>query len=183
MMLVTRLAIPDVVLLEPRVFRDDRGHFYESFNAHDFAEATGVNAAFVQDNQSLSARMVLRGLHYQLAPHAQGKLVRAVTGAVFDVAVDIRRSSATYGRWVGAELSAENRRQLWIPEGFAHGFLALTEGAELHYKATAFYAPGHERCIAWNDPMLGITWPTEGAPQLSPKDGAGMAFEAAETFP
>jgi dTDP-4-dehydrorhamnose 3,5-epimerase len=182
-MIATRLAIPDVVLLEPRVFSDARGHFYESFNARTFAEATGASAAFVQDNQSRSGRMVLRGLHYQIAPYAQGKLVRAVAGAVFDVAVDIRRSSPTYGQWVGAELSAENRRQLWIPAGFAHGFLALTDGAELHYKATDFYAPAYERCIAWNDPMLGITWPIEGAPVVSAKDAVGLAFSEAETFP
>jgi dTDP-4-dehydrorhamnose 3,5-epimerase len=183
-MQATRLAIPDVVLFEPRVFGDERGHFFESFNARGFAEATGFRAQFVQDNQSRSARMVLRGLHYQLPPYPQGKLVRVVSGSIFDVAIDIRRSSPTYGRWVGAELSAENRRQLWIPEGFAHGFLALQEGSDVLYKATGFYAPSHERCIAWNDPMLGITWPTEGGrPLVSPKDAAGVSFAAAETFP
>jgi dTDP-4-dehydrorhamnose 3,5-epimerase len=180
----TPLAIPEVVLFEPRVFADQRGHLFESFNAREFEQATGVATTFVQDNQSRSARSVLRGLHYQSPPHAQGKLVRVVHGAVFDVAVDIRRSSPTFGRWVGEMLSAENRRQLWIPEGFAHGFLALTADADVHYKTTAYYAPSHERCIAWNDPELDIAWPMkEAAPLLSAKDATAPLLAAAEVFP
>lgn len=179
----TRLAIPDVVLFEPKVFADDRGHFFESFNAREFELATGVAATFVQDNQSRSARTVLRGLHYQLAPHAQGKLVRVASGAVFDVAVDIRRSSPTFGRWVSAELSAENRRQMWIPVGFAHGFLSLSEHADVLYKTTTYYAPTHERCILWSDPTIAIAWRIAGeSPRLSAKDAAAPLLGAAEVF-
>lgn len=174
------LAIPEVVLIEPKVFGDARGFFFESFNAAAFAAATGVTAAFVQDNHSRSARGVLRGLHYQLPPQAQGKLVRVVQGEVFDVAVDIRRASPTFGRWVGARLSAENHHQLWVPPGFAHGFLVLSESAEFLYKTTDYYAPALERCIAWNDPDLAVDWPLESAPLLSVKDAAGLPLAAAE---
>ncbi|MCG5500801.1 dTDP-4-dehydrorhamnose 3,5-epimerase [Ectothiorhodospira lacustris] len=177
-----RLAIPEVVLLTPRVFGDERGFFYESFNARAFEAAVGVQAEFVQDNHSRSAKGVLRGLHYQLPPHAQGKLVRVVQGEVFDVAVDIRRSSPTFGQWVGAVLSAQNRRQLWIPPGFAHGFLTLSEVAEFLYKTTDFYAPECERCIAWSDPKIGIAWPFEGEPVLSGKDQEGVPLVKAEVF-
>ncbi|EHQ53050.1 dTDP-4-dehydrorhamnose 3,5-epimerase [Ectothiorhodospira sp. PHS-1] len=177
-----RLAIPEVVLLTPRVFGDERGFFYESFNARAFEAAVGVRAEFVQDNHSRSVRGVLRGLHYQLPPHAQGKLVRVVQGEVFDVAVDVRRSSPTFGQWVGAVLSAQNRRQLWIPPGFAHGFLTLSEVAEFLYKTTDFYAPECERCVAWNDPKIGIAWPFEGEPVLSGKDQEGVPLAKAEVF-
>ena len=169
-MQVQRLAIPDVLLLTPRVFEDERGFFYESFNQKVFDEAVGRKVTFVQDNHSKSAKGVLRGLHYQLPPKAQGKLVRVVRGAVFDVAVDIRRESPTFGKWVGAELSEENRAQLWIPEGFAHGFLALREGTEVLYKATEFYAPTRERSLLWNDRCVSISWPDCDNPLLSPKD-------------
>ena len=168
-MQVQRLAIPDVLLLTPRVFQDERGFFYESFNQKVFDEAVGRPVTFVQDNHSKSAKGVLRGLHYQLPPKAQGKLVRVVRGAVFDVAVDIRRDSPTFGKWVSAELSEENRAQLWIPEGFAHGFLSLRDGTEFLYKATALYAPECEAGIAWNDPRLGVQWPGE-APLVSARD-------------
>ncbi len=171
-------AIADVLLLEPKVFGDDRGFFYESFNAKTFREATGVDVQFVQDNHSKSARNVLRGLHYQVE-QAQGKLVRVVQGEVFDVAVDIRKGSPTFGQWVGEILSAENKRQLWIPAGLAHGFVVLSETAEFLYKTTDYYAPVHERCIAWNDPELAITWPIDGEPLLSAKDVAGMSFRQA----
>lgn len=175
-------AIPEVLLLEPRVFGDARGFFMESYNRRTFAELTGVNADFVQDNHSRSAKGVLRGLHYQIR-QPQGKLVRVVSGAVFDVAVDLRRSSPTFGRWVGEVLSAENRRQLWVPAGFAHGFLVLSETAEFLYKTTDYYAPEHERCIAWNDPELNVVWPLEGAvPSLSAKDAQGLSFRDAEFF-
>lgn len=174
-------AIPDVKIIEPKVFGDARGFFYESFNARAFAEGTGVNVQFVQDNHSKSARNVLRGLHYQLQ-QAQGKLVRVVQGEVWDVAVDIRRSSPTFGKWVGVILSAENNRQLWVPAGFAHGFVVLSETAEFLYKTTDYYAPAHERCIAWNDPTLAIEWPIEGAPSLSAKDAQGVAFKDADCF-
>jgi len=177
-----RLAIPDVVLFRPKVFGDERGFFYESFNAKAFSEATGLAPNFVQDNHSRSVRGVLRGLHYQVAPHAQGKLVRVVQGEVFDVAVDIRRHSATFGKWVGACLSADNRCQLWIPEGFAHGFVTLSETAEFLYKTTDYYAPHSERCIAWNDSSLGIEWPYTDTPQLSGKDAQGLSLESAELF-
>lgn len=174
-------AIADVKIIEPKVFGDARGFFYESFNARAFAEGTGVDVHFVQDNHSKSARNVLRGLHYQLQ-QAQGKLVRVVQGEVWDVAVDIRRSSPTFGKWVGVILSAENNRQLWVPAGFAHGFVVLSETAEFLYKTTDYYAPAHERCIAWNDPALAIEWPIEGAPSLSAKDAQGVAFKEADYF-
>ena len=181
-MQVTRLAIPDVLVLTPQVFGDDRGFFFESFNQQKFERATGVQTHFVQDNHSRSQRGVLRGLHYQLAPKAQGKLVRVVAGEVFDVAVDIRRHSATFGRWVGARLSAENKQQMWIPEGFAHGFVTLTETAEFLYKTTDYYSPAHERCIAWNDPAIGVEWPISTVPLLSGKDISGAVLADAEVF-
>ena len=178
---ITPTAIPEVLVLEPRVFGDARGFFYESFNARDFAQATSLQVDFVQDNHSKSACGVLRGMHYQLAPKAQGKLVRVVRGTVFDVAVDIRRNSPTFGQWVGVELSEDNHRQLWIPSGFAHGFLTLSESAEFLYKTTDYYSPEHERCIAWNDADVGIVWPDIGcAPQLSPKDAVAMPLSQAE---
>lgn len=169
-MKVTPLSLPEVLLIEPKVFGDSRGFFYESFNRRAFAEAVGADVEFVQDNHSKSARGVLRGLHYQLPPQAQGKLVRVVAGEVFDVAVDIRRDSPNFGRWASAVLSAENRRQLWIPPGFAHGFLVLSETAEFLYKTTDYWAPELERSIAWNDPALAIDWPLAEAPTLSAKD-------------
>lgn len=173
-MKATRLAIPDVVLIEPKVFGDARGFFFESFNQKAFNEATGTNHAFVQDNHSRSSRGVLRGLHYQIQ-QAQGKLVRVARGAVFDVAVDIRRGSPTFGQWVGAELTEDNQHQLWVPPGFAHGFVVLSESADFLYKTTDYYAPQHERSIAWNDPSIGISWPAlaQGQqPLLSAKDSA-----------
>ena len=182
-MKATSLAISEVVLLEPRVFADDRGAFFESFNEKTFAAATGLTPAFVQDNHSVSRKGVLRGLHYQLPPFAQGKLVRVVKGEVFDVAVDIRRGSPTFGQWVGEILSADNRRQLWIPEGFAHGFVALQDGTEFLYKTTNFYSAESDRTILWNDPDIGITWPDGIAPVLSAKDEAGAAFAGATVFP
>lgn len=179
-MQVTPLAIPDVLLIEPKVFGDSRGFFFESFNQKAFNEATGTNYQFVQDNHSRSAQGVLRGLHYQIE-QPQGKLVRVVMGAVFDVAVDIRKSSPTFGQWVGEELSADNHRQLWVPPGFAHGFLVLSDTAEFLYKTTDYYAPAAERCIAWNDPDLAIAWPSLGTePQLSAKDNAGLLLPQAE---
>jgi dTDP-4-dehydrorhamnose 3,5-epimerase len=178
---VTPTAIPDVLLLEPTVFSDDRGYFFESYKDRDFQEATGLQAAFVQDNHSMSTKGVLRGLHYQIR-HPQGKLLRVVQGSVFDVAVDLRRSSPTFGRWVGARLSAENRRQLWIPPGFAHGFLALSETAEVLYKITDYWYPEHERTLLWNDPALAIDWPVDGEPRLAAKDVAGQAFAGIELF-
>ena len=178
---VTPTAIADVLMLQPKVFGDSRGFFFESFNALDFAQATGLDVTFVQDNHSRSAQGVLRGLHYQLQ-QPQGKLVRVVRGAVFDVAVDIRRSSPTFGRWVGCELSEDNHRQLWVPPGFAHGFVVLSESADFLYKTTDYYAPAHERCIAWNDPDIGIAWPAGLAPQLSAKDQAGVLLRQAEVF-
>jgi dTDP-4-dehydrorhamnose 3,5-epimerase len=175
-MQATRTAIADVFLLEPRVFGDERGFFFESFNARAFAEATGADVQFVQDNHSKSAKDVLRGLHCQ-AVQAQGKLVRVTAGAVFDVAVDIRPHSPTYGTWIGEILSAENRRQLWIPAGLAHGFLVVSEAAEFLYKTTDFYAPQHELCIRWDDPTLKIDWPLDGRqPALSEKDRKGQLF-------
>jgi dTDP-4-dehydrorhamnose 3,5-epimerase len=174
--------LPGVKVIEPRVFGDERGFFFESFNSRRFAELTGVETVFVQDNHSRSAKGVLRGLHYQIR-QPQGKLVRVVAGEVFDVAVDLRRWSPHFGRWTGIRLSAENRRQLWIPEGFAHGFLVLSEYAEFLYKTSDYWAPEHERCIAWNDPDLDIDWPLNGAmPRVSAKDAQGVAFRAAETF-
>jgi dTDP-4-dehydrorhamnose 3,5-epimerase len=181
-MKVTPLAIADVLLIEPKLYEDARGHFYESHNAHTFDEAVGRHVQFVQDNHSLSARGVVRGLHYQLPPAPQGKLVRVVAGEVFDVAVDIRRGSPSYGRWVGETLSAANHRQLWIPEGFAHGFMALREGTEVLYKATDFYHRAAEQAIRWDDPDLGIAWPAGLAPILSDKDAIAPAFRAAVTF-
>ena len=176
-----RQSIPDVVLLEPKVFGDSRGFFYESFNQQSFREATGVQCDFVQDNHSRSSQGVLRGLHYQLPPRAQGKLVRVVRGAVFDVAVDIRKGSPTFGQWVGALLTEDNHRQLWVPPGLAHGFLVLSESADFLYKTTDYYSPEHERCIRWDDPELAIAWPAvEAAIQLSAKDQAGRWFAEAD---
>lgn len=176
-------SIPEVLLIEPRVFGDQRGFFFESFNARKFAELTGVTSEFVQDNHSRSARHVLRGLHYQIR-QAQGKLVRVVSGAVYDVAVDIRKSSPTFGKWTGVELSAENKRMLWIPPGFAHGFLVLSDYAEFLYKTTDYWAPEFERCIRWNDSDLGVAWPLGAAqPLLSAKDAQGVMFREAEVYP
>ncbi|PQA81498.1 dTDP-4-dehydrorhamnose 3,5-epimerase [Limnohabitans sp. TS-CS-82] len=177
-----KLALPEVLLFTPKVFGDERGFFFESFNEREFTGATGFQANFVQDNHSKSVKGVLRGLHYQLPPHAQGKLVRVVQGAVFDVAVDIRKSSPNFGRWAGALLSAENKQQLWIPPGFAHGFVTLTDTAEFLYKTTDLYAPQSERCIAWDDPTIGVDWHYGEAPQLSAKDLQGAALGAAEVF-
>lgn len=176
-----RLAIPDVILLEPKVFGDERGFFFESFNQRVFTAAIGREVSFVQDNHSRSARNVLRGLHYQVR-QTQGKLVRVVLGEVFDVAVDIRKGSPTFGQWVGQVLSAQNKKQLWIPEGFAHGFVTLSENAEMLYKASDYWAPEHERTIIWNDPDLAIDWPIEGAPLLSAKDAAAVPLARAELF-
>ncbi|MDW5443913.1 dTDP-4-dehydrorhamnose 3,5-epimerase [Polaromonas sp. SM01] len=178
-MKVTSTAISDVLIIEPRVFGDPRGFFLESFNQRDFNVATGTNYTFVQDNHSRSAKGVLRGLHYQLEL-PQGKLVRVVRGTVFDVAVDIRSASPTFGKWVGLELSEHDNRQLWVPPGLAHGFLVLSESADFLYKTTDYYAPTQERCIAWDDPTLAIDWPLDGHPVLSGKDGAGQAFKTAE---
>jgi len=178
----TRLAIPDVILFTPKVFGDERGFFYESFNEQTFAELTGLSPKFVQDNHSKSQKGVLRGLHYQLPPKAQGKLVRVVQGEVFDVAVDIRKSSPTFGQWVSSTLSAENKQQLWIPEGFAHGFVTLSKTAEFLYKTTDFYAPEYERCIIWNDKDLNISWPLVALTALSSKDQQAKSFVEAELF-
>jgi dTDP-4-dehydrorhamnose 3,5-epimerase len=172
---VTPTAIADVLILTPKVFGDSRGFFFESFNQQDFNAATGTQHSFVQDNHSRSAQGVLRGLHFQVQ-RPQGKLVRVVHGAVFDVAVDIRPGSPTLGQWVGVELSADNQRQIWVPPGLAHGFLTLTEHAEFLYKTTDYYAPEHERCIAWNDPQLAIQWPLSGTPALSGKDQQGISL-------
>ncbi len=180
-MKVTRLAIPDVMLLEPKVFGDARGFFMESYNQRTFVEATGLTPVFVQDNHSHSARGVLRGMHYQIT-QAQGKLVRVTSGAAFDVAVDLRKSSPTFGKWVGETLSADNKKQMWIPEGFAHGFLVLEDHTEFLYKTTDYYAAEHERCIAWNDPAIGVKWPVDGAPALSAKDQQGASLQTAEIF-
>ena len=173
--------IPDVLILEPKVFGDARGFFYESFNARDFAQVTGLNVEFVQDNHSKSAQGVLRGLHYQIQ-HPQGKLVRVVQGEVFDVAVDLRKSSATFGRWVGVHLSADNHRQLWVPPGFAHGFVVTSESAEFLYKTTDYWYPEHERSLLWSDPAVGIQWPWVGAPLLAAKDAAGRLLADADLF-
>ncbi len=181
-MKVTRLAISDVILFESGVFGDERGFFFESFNQKVFEETTDLSPVFVQDNHSKSKKGVLRGLHYQLPPKAQGKLVRVISGSVFDVAVDIRQSSVTFGQWVGEVLSAENKRQLWLPEGFAHGFLVLSDEAEFLYKTTDFYAPEYERCILWDDTEIGIDWPTDVKPVLSGKDQQGDSFNYAELF-
>lgn len=173
--------IPEVLLLEPRVFGDERGFFYESYNQRIFREVTGLDVSFVQDNHSRSAKGVLRGLHYQVR-QAQGKLVRCTLGEVFDVAVDLRKDSVTFGRWVGVHLSADNKRQLWVPAGFAHGFLVLSEIAEFLYKTTDYYAPEHERSILWNDPDLAIPWPLTEPPLLAEKDRLGQPLTEAETF-
>jgi dTDP-4-dehydrorhamnose 3,5-epimerase len=178
---ITPTAIPDVLIIEPKVFGDSRGFFFESFNDRGFASDTGLNVKFVQDNHSRSSKGVLRGLHYQLQ-QAQGKLVRVVRGAVYDVAVDIRKSSPTFGKWVGCELSEDNNRQFWVPPGFAHGFVVISETADFLYKTTDYYAPSHERCIAWNDPTVGVTWPEGLAFQLSAKDQAGLSITEAEVF-
>lgn len=180
-MQVIATDLPEVMIIEPKVFGDARGFFFESFNARAFAEATGVDLPFVQDNHSRSAQGVLRGLHYQIQ-QAQGKLVRVVRGSVFDVAVDVRRSSPNFGRWVGVELSEDNHRQLWVPPGFAHGFLVLSASADFLYKTTDYYAPEHERCVLWNDPAIGIDWPLPGEPLLSGKDQAGVLLKDAEVF-
>lgn len=180
-MKVTPGELPEVLLLEPRVFGDERGFFLESYNKRTFSELAGTDAQFVQDNHSRSARNVLRGLHYQLE-QAQGKLVRVVAGEIFDVAVDLRRSSPRFGRWMGHHLSAANKHMLWIPAGFAHGFLSLAADTEVLYKTTDYYAPEHERCVLWNDPDIGIDWPLEGAPTISPKDAKGVALKDAEAY-
>jgi len=178
---VIETEIPDVKIIEPDVFGDVRGFFMESFNALRFAEATGVNLPFVQDNHSRSQHGVLRGLHYQIK-QPQGKLVRVVRGAVFDVAVDLRRSSPTFGAWVGVELTEDNNRQLWVPPGFGHGFLVVSASADFLYKTTDYYAPEHERSILWNDPAIGIEWPLQGEPMLSGKDSSGTTLAEAEVF-
>ena len=178
---ITPTTIPDLLVIEPKVFGDARGFFYESFNQKAFNEATGLNLNFVQDNHSRSAKGVLRGLHYQIQ-QPQGKLVRVVRGSVFDVAVDIRKGSPTFGQWVGMELSEENHKQLWIPAGFAHGFMVTSDSAEFLYKTTDYYAPEHERCMAWNDPALGIQWPSTASPSLSAKDQQGLVLCEAEIF-
>lgn len=177
----TRLAIPEAMLITPTVFGDERGYFYESFNQRAFNKVIGQNRSFVQDNHSLSTKNILRGLHYQLK-QPQAKLVRVVAGKVFDVAVDLRKSSPSFGCWVGEILSAENKHQLWIPEGFAHGFLVLSDNAEFLYKTTEYHAPEHERCIAWNDPQIGIRWPCSSSPVLSAKDRSGVLLSQAELF-
>lgn len=179
---VTDTNIPDVKLITPIVFEDDRGFFFESFNKRKFEQAVGSEISFLQDNHSKSVKGVLRGLHYQLPPFAQGKLVRVVKGEVFDVAVDLRQSSSSFGQWVGEVLSATNRRQLWIPKGFAHGFMVLSDTAEFLYKATDYYAPAYERNIAWNDPIINIHWPAGVSPILSAKDAQGKSLKQAEVF-
>jgi dTDP-4-dehydrorhamnose 3,5-epimerase len=173
--------IPDVLIIEPRIFGDDRGFFFESYNEKSFAEKTGISPKFVQDNHSLSTKNVLRGLHYQIK-ETQGKLVRAISGEVLDIAVDIRRSSPTFGQWASCLLSAENKRQFWVPEGFAHGFVVLSDSAEFLYKTTNYYAPQYDRVILWNDPDLGVDWQLKGEPILSDKDKAGKRFKEADLF-
>ena len=180
-MKVSPLSIPEVFLLEPRVFGDERGFFFESHNQRDFEAAIGEKAAFVQSNHSRSARNVLRGLHYQIQ-QAQGKLVRVIAGEVFDVAVDIRRTSPTFGQWIGERLSSDNKKQLWIPPGFAHGFVVLSDTAEFLYSVTDYWAPEHERCIIWNDPAINIDWPIAEAPVLSDKDARGLKLSEAEVY-
>lgn len=180
-MIVTPTKIPDVLIIEPKVFGDDRGFFFESFNQKTFAEATGVKAAFVQDNHSKSARGVLRGLHYQIK-QPQGKLVRVVSGEVFDVVIDIRKSSNTFGQWIGVLLSADNKRQLWVPPGFAHGFIVLSDAADFLYKTTDYYAPEYERCIRWDDKDLAIDWQFSGEFLVSEKDAQGLSFKDADFF-
>ena len=180
-MQVTATSLPEVLIIEPKVFGDERGFFFESFNRKLFADAVGLPADFVQDNHSQSAKGVLRGLHYQIQ-HPQGKLVRVVRGSVFDVAVDVRKSSPNFGRWVGIELSEKNHYQLWVPPGFAHGFLVLSESADFLYKTTDYWHPEHERCIRWNDPTIGIDWPLTAEPTLSAKDAQSKNLAAAEVF-
>lgn len=180
-MKITPTAIPEVLILEPRVFGDDRGFFYESFNARTFEQLTGQRINFVQDNHSKSARNVLRGMHYQIR-QPQGKLVRVTSGSIYDVVVDLRRSSSFFGRWIGVELSAENRLQLWIPSGFAHGFLVTSDSAEVQYKTTDYWSPEHERTILWSDPALDIAWPLQGNAMLSGKDSSGQLLSEAEVF-
>ena len=179
---IIKTGIPEVLILEPKVFGDERGFFYESYNERDFIEKTGVNVRFVQDNHSRSAKNVLRGLHYQIQ-QPQGKLVRVTAGEVYDVAVDICRSSATFGKWTANVLSDKNKRVLWVPAGFAHGFLVTSDYAEFLYKTTDYWVPSFERCIAWNDPELDISWPLQGEPALSGKDRNGLPFKKAEVFP
>ena len=174
--------IPDVLIIEPDVFGDNRGFFFESYNEKEFREMTRLPVTFVQDNHSRSKKHVLRGLHYQIR-QPQGKLVRVISGEVFDVAADIRRSSPTFGKWVGEYLTAENKKQMWVPSGFAHGFLVLSGVAEFLYKTTDYYAPEHERCISWNDPVLNVQWPVAGNPIVSEKDEKGILFQDAEVFP
>lgn len=178
---VTKTALPEVLILEPKVFGDDRGFFFESFNQRDFQQATGLHVNFVQDNHSRSIQGVLRGLHYQIQ-HPQGKLVRVTHGVVFDVAVDMRQSSPNFGKWVGVELSADNKRQLWVPPGFAHGFLVTSDSAEFLYKTTDYWHPEHERSLLWCDQNVGVQWPIHGQPKLASKDASGKVFAEAETF-
>ena len=180
-MKVIKTEIPDLLVLEPKVFGDERGFFMESYNASNFCKLTGVDVQFVQDNHSRSTKGVLRGLHYQIK-QPQGKLVRVVCGAVFDVAVDIRKSSPTFGKWVGVELSERNHKEFWVPVGFAHGFVVLTDSADFLYKTTDYYAPEYERCISWDDPNIGIDWPIEDDPRLSSKDRKGVSLQNAEVF-
>ena len=180
-MKVTPTEIPDVLILEPAVFKDERGFFFESFNQKKFEDIAGPKVRFVQDNQSHSVKGVLRGLHYQIQ-QPQGKLVRVIQGEIFDVAVDLRRKSPTFGKWTGVELSAENKKQVWVSEGLAHGFLVLSETADVFYKVTDYYAPQHERALLWNDPRIGIAWPMDHAPILSAKDRAALPLAAAEVF-
>lgn len=178
---VTPTAIPEVLILEPMVFGDDRGFFFESFNQLDFNLVTGLDVQFVQDNHSKSSKGVLRGLHYQIQ-HPQGKLVRVAQGTVFDVAVDLRRSSPNFGKWVGVELSAENKKQLWVPPGFAHGFVVTSDSAEFLYKTTDYWYPEHERSLLWSDPVVGIQWPLDARPQLAAKDAAAKTLQDADVF-
>ena len=178
---VTPTALPEVLILEPKVFSDDRGFFFESFNQREFQKATGLKVNFVQDNHSKSTREVLRGLHYQIQ-HPQGKLVHVMQGVVFDVAVDLRRSSPSFGKWVGVELSADNKRHLWVPPGFAHGFLVVSESAEFLYKTTDYWYSEHERSLLWCDPAVGVQWPVDGQPKLAPKDVAGKVLAEADCF-
>lgn len=180
-MRITKTAIADVLIIEPDVFGDDRGFFFESYNKDDLKDATEINTEFVQDNHSRSKKNILRGLHYQIR-QPQGKLVRVTQGEVFDVAVDLRKSSATFGKWVGAHLSAENKKQIWIPPGFAHGFLVLSDEADFLYKTTDYYSPEHERCIRWDDATLAIAWPCKEQPVVSEKDGEGVEFLEADVF-
>lgn len=181
-MKIQATAIPDLLIIEPMVFSDERGFFYESYNQKRFAELTGINCTFVQDNHSKSAKGVLRGLHYQIQ-QAQGKLVHCTAGSIFDVSVDLRKKSPTFGQWVGVELSAANKRHLWVPEGFAHGFLVTSDSAEVRYKTADYWAPEFERCILWNDPQIGIDWPLDGEPLLSNKDKLGTLLADADVFP